>query len=302
MKPSFRRSEAALYLSPSASRPNGDDRNTRVSKSLLHHTGYPAKAKRLLGAVFVLFFATAAGVSRAQVSVVSNYSEDFDTIGTALPNGWGVWTLSTSSGNGTPFTWNTAQIANNAMASSTNYFRNIPGASQSWSASLSSGADRAIGWRAGDAASRDGSITFTFTNTLGWSFDTLSFQLFTPNSTGTAATFQFQYQIGATGTFTNFSPIVSYTNDTAQSPLIVTTITLTSAQLAPLANQSSQVTLRWDNIATSGTTWNTLGLDNFSYTATAIPEPSTYGAITGALALVGTLLYRRRSRRSGSPE
>ena len=119
------------------------------------------------------------------------------------------------------------------------------------------------------------------------------FQLFTPNSSGTAGTFQLQYQIGSSGTFTQLAS-VSYTNDTAQNPLTVTTITLTSGQLTALNNQSGQVTLRWDNTATSGTAFNALALDNFSYAATAIPEPATCAAILGVVTLASAMIRRRR--------
>lgn len=234
---------------------------------------------------------------QAQIAITTSYAQNFDTIGTSLPTGWRVWTNSTSTSNGTAFTWNPAALANNAGASATTFFRNLPGASQAWSAGLSSGTDRALAWRAGDAGSRDGSITFSLSNTSGYNLTSLSFQLFTPNSTGTAGTFQLQYQIGTGGTFTQLAS-VSYTNNTAQNPLTLTTITLTGAQLAALNNQSSQVTLRWDNLSSSGTAWQTLALDNFSYSAVAIPEPSTYPALLGVASLTGVLLRRRRLQRA----
>jgi hypothetical protein len=71
----------------------------------------------------LLGFALSAcgGALHAQVSIVSSYTQDFDSLGTALPAGWGVWTTSTATGNGTAFTWATAPVANNAVASATNY-------------------------------------------------------------------------------------------------------------------------------------------------------------------------------------
>ena len=236
------------------------------------------------------------GVLHAQVSIVASYTQNYNSIGTALPAGWDVWTSSTATGNGLAGSWSTAPAANNATASASTYFRNLPGASQNWTASLSAGTDRAIGWRTGNAASRDGSITFTLANTTGYNLNSLSFQLFTPNSSGASGpgTYQLQYQIGASGIFTQLAA-VSYTNDTAQNPLLVTTITLSSGQLTALNNQAGQVTLRWDNTATTGTAFHSLALDNFSYTAAAIPEPSTCAVILGVIMLCRVMINRRRA-------
>ncbi|HVS50898.1 MAG TPA: hypothetical protein VHD62_00990 [Opitutaceae bacterium] len=273
-----------------AGRPNNVLRSARAISFMIAMAPLPRAF------VFALALGIVATVGRAQIAIVSSYTENFNSLGTALPSGWAVWTSSTSSGNGTAFTWSGAQIANNASFSAGTAFRNLPGASQTWSASLSSGSDRALGWRGDSAAARDGSITFTLSNTLGYDFTGLSFKAFTPNSSGSAATIQFQYQIGTSGTFTNFTPTVSYTTvpTTGAPPLTVTTITLTAADLAVLNNQSSQITFRFDNAATTGTTWNTFALDDFSYSATAVPEPAACAALIGIAAMAGAAWHRRR--------
>src|SRR6185369_17039552 len=106
--------------------------------------------------------------------------------------------------------------------------------------SLATGSDRGLGWRAGSAATRDGSITFTISQTSGLSLTSLSFKAYTPNSSGAAATIALQYQIGASGTFTNFSPTISYTTVTTAGapPLVVTTVSMSATDLAVLNNQS----------------------------------------------------------------
>jgi hypothetical protein len=253
---------------------------------------------RRLALVLITLALTAAG--RSSVSVATSYTENFDSLGTALPEGWGVWNASTTTGNGTPFAWSTANVANNAVASATTYFRNLPGASQNWSTGLSTGTDRALGWRASNVESRDGSITFTWTNTTSWSFSALSFDLFTPNSTGTATSFNLEYQIGATGTFSQLGSTVYTTFPTPTAPAVLEmgSISLTAPELSVLNDQSGPVTLRLNNIASAGSTFHTVALDNFHYTAstTAIPEPANYGAIGGAAVLA--LALARRQRRS----
>ena len=251
---------------------------------------------RRLALVLVTLALTAAG--RSSVSVATSYTQNFDGLGTALPDGWGVWTASTATDNGSAFTWSTSSVANNAGASASTYFRNLPGASQTWSSALSTGTDRALGWRGDLVAARDGSITFTWTNTTSWTFSALSFDLFTPNDAGTAATFNLEYQIGAKSTFSQLAG-KSYTTvptPTAPAGLAVTAISLTALDLSVLNDQSGQVTLRLNNMASTGTALNTVALDNFHYTASpaAIPEPASYGAFVGAAMLALTLARRQR--------
>ncbi len=232
------------------------------------------------------FLATMVAAHAQATLSAGTYTQTFDSIGTALPTGWAVWTSSTPTGNGAAFMWDTATIANNAAFSATTTFRNLPGASQTWSAGLSSGTDRGLGWRGDSAAARDGSITFTLTNTSGFSLTSLSFKAYTPNSSGSVATIQFQYQIGASGTFTNFSPTVSYTTvpTTSAPPLTITTITLSASDLAVINNNPNQITFRFDNTASTGTTWHTFAIDDFSLTAATLPLSITTQPISQHVA------------------
>ncbi len=244
--------------------------------------------------VYVCGLLLLADVARAQATLTAGtYTQDFNSIGASLPTGWNVWTSSTSTGNGTAYTWSTTQIANNASFASGGAFRNLPGASQTWSAGLASGTDRGLGWRGDSAGARDGSITFTLANTTGLRFTRLSFKAYTPNSSGSAATIELQYQIGASGTFTGFSPAVSYTTvaTTGAPPLTIATVTLSTTDLAVLNAQSSQVTLRFDNTATTGTSWNTFALDDFIIVATPdvtiSTQPASQSVTSGQAASFG---------------
>ncbi len=66
-------------------------------------------------------------------------------------------------------------------------------------------------------------------------------------------------------------------------------VTLTTLSVSP----GSPFYLRWD-FNTTGANSQGLGLDNFSMTASAMPEPSTYAALAGAAALLGAAWHRRR--------
>ena len=251
--------------------------------------------KSNLWRLLVLLTSTAAACF-AQTAITSSYTQDFNSLGTSLPDGWNVWLSSTATSNGTPFAWDPTAVANNAPATATTYFRNLPGAGQTWSLSNSGGTDRALGWRAGSAASRDGSITFTLTNTLNADFQWLTFQLFTPNSSGTVATFGLEYQLGSGTAFLPLAGAI-YINDVAQNPVSVANIVLSAADLAPLNEFSGTVTLRLNNLATSGTSWNSVAIDNFTYTTTSVPEPSVTALLAGG-AILGVAVLRRRHHRS----
>lgn len=248
-----------------------------------------------------LLASTLAVTGYSQVAIANSYTENFNSIGSGLSAGWGVWNSATTTANGTAATFATALTANDAATSATTAFRNLPGASQTWATSLSAGADRALGWRAGLASNRDGAITFSLTSTAGWEFSSLSFDLFTPNSSGTAGTFVLEYQLGTSGTFITL-PGTSYSNNTAGNPLIVTHVSLSALELTALNNYAGQVTLRFNNTATTNTTFNTLALDNFSYTATAtaVPEPSTYALLGGVSVLVLAGVARSSRQRSSA--
>ena len=103
-----------------------------------------APSSRCRFALPLLVLAVAAPQALAQIAIATSYTQNFDSLGTALPSGWGVWTSSTATGNGTAFTWSTAQVANNASFTTGSAFRNLPGASQTWSEGLTTGTDRAV--------------------------------------------------------------------------------------------------------------------------------------------------------------
>ena len=100
--------------------------------------------------------------------------------------------------------------------------------------------------------------------------------------------------MGDTGAFTQLGATYATGTVFGQS-----TITANSITLSAINNQSSIVYFRVRGTTSSGTSssgLDVLGIDNFtlSYNATAVPEPSTYAAILGGVALVGVMALRRR--------
>lgn len=100
-----------------------------------------------------------------------------------------------------------------------------------------------------------------------------------------------------TGISGSYTDATTYTlsNSTA-----VSSTTIAGFSLPTGANNNSSIVLRL--IATSSTRIDgggaaasgTVRLDNVSFTATAIPEPSTYAALAGMAALLFRFLQRRR--------
>lgn len=273
--------------------------NTRLPESVGCTTTCSAMERvanrRQLSAIglWAALFTFSTTAALGQVTISSSYTQDFNSIGTGLPAGWEVWTSSTNSGDGVAFTWITTPTANNASYSASSAFRNLPGSSQTWAAGLSAGIDRAIGWRAGSTASRQGSITFKLSNTIGYALTNLRFELFTPNSAGTVAPIELKYQIGADTAFTSFSPAVTYQSNVAQQPLIVTVFSLDASELSPFSDLAEPITFSFRNTFGSGATaFNTVALDNFSLTATAVPEPASYALIGGVIAFFAAILAR----------
>mgnify|MGYP001028196241 CR=1 FL=1 len=259
---------------------------------------FPHRPFGLAAVLITAVFVVTPQVSDAQTTITLHYQQSFDSLGSGLPSGWDVWTDSTAISNGAAAAFSRTLSANNAAFSPDTAFRNVPGASQVWSAARSTGEDRALGWRAGSAVTRDGSITFTLSNSEGYMFSDLHFDIFTVNSSGTTAPLELFYRIGEDNPFTAFSPALTYTSNTAQNPLIVTTLSLSAEQLAPLNDRSERITFSFRNTYGSRpTAFNSIAIDNFSYTTSAIPEPSTYAIACGGLVLICAAVRRIRIRR-----
>lgn len=134
-------------------------------------------------------------------------------------------------------------------------------------------------------------------NTLNLVDFSLSLTVFQSNDVSGSQSYSLEYRTGATGDFTTLGSNFT-TSSIAISDFLVTNYSISGVPLASIANQADAVYFRVRGVSgSSGGTGNldTIGIDNFSLTYTAIPEPSTYGLILGAGAL-GFAAYRRRRR------
>jgi hypothetical protein len=232
----------------------------------------------------------------------SSYMQNFDALGSGLPAGWSVSTSATINSLGTTATFTSAQTAWDATSAA---FRNISSndiAFGSNGAAQSANANRALGWRpvgsnAGEVAPfRTGAVTLEIENTLGFRDFKLSLDLFQSNNTSGVQTYVVEYRVGISGNFIQIG--TSYTtSDLAANFVDFNVRQLTNISLAALDDQAEPVFIRVRGTTSSGSTnLDTIGLDNFVLTYSAVPEPSAFVAWS-ALAAFGWAGTRRRRRR-----
>lgn len=196
----------------------------------------------------------------------TSYSENFDGVGTSLPNGWTVRTGATSTVLGTVASFTTAQTAWN---SATGTFRN----SASWDGLTSSttstnqnaSADRVVCVRQTGAFGDPGAaFVFQLNNTTGLTNFALSFKLQGLDGTGTntrVTTWTIDYGIGTSPT--SFTTLT--TGTITASSFTNTTI---NATLNALANNPNPIWIRIValSVTTGAGSRATTGIDDFSLT------------------------------------
>ncbi|HWA84968.1 MAG TPA: hypothetical protein VG710_01995 [Opitutus sp.] len=260
------------------------------------HIGPSRGHTRSLGiaALIVILSGTAA----AQVTLTgTSYVQDFNGLGGALPTGWSVTTAATANSLGTSASFQSAPTNWSAsLSTEPRSFRNIASnniASGANAATQSADSDRALGWRPGDAASRNGAVTLAIANTTGFTNFNVSISLFSPNNVSNDQTYAFEYRVGNSGAFTQLGS--TYTTGTVFG---AATITANSITLSALNDQHSPVYFRIRGAASSGTSssgLDVLGIDSFnlSFSGTSIPEPATNAVVVGLIIFAGAMVRRR---------
>ena len=275
-----------------------DLKTSRMNKAVMKESAPGASI------VLALVLLSAPGQRACAAVALSgeSYSESFDGVASGVPSGWTVRTGATISSLGTEAT---LTPAGTSWGFATGHFRNAAS-----SDGLTSGADATQ-----QANSADRILAVRQTGTFG--DPGAAFVLEIANSTGfqsfnialkaqmldielRSTTWTFDYRIGASG---NFTSLGSYADPGAFGS---TTVNFDSTQLAAWNDQASAIYFRVVALdaSTGSDSRDTFGIDDFSLTFTAVPEPAEWGLISacGLLSIAGFHSWRsnRRARASAS--
>jgi hypothetical protein len=254
---------------------------------------------RKCSSILALIFAGACAGRAALVLSGTSYTENFDSIGSGLSAGWAVYTSASSSSLGTSTTFNTTMSTWTQTGEiASGGFWNVASADGLSSGSIDTtqngSTDRAIGFRQVSTGGLDpgAAVVLNIQNTAGFGNFALSVKIQLLADNGHSTDLALDYRIGDTGGFTTL------TTFTDPNTFGSTTVSLNSTDLNAWNDQSSDIWFRIAavNPSTGSGSRDTFGIDDFSLTYSAVPEPAAWGAISGAglVALCVWRVWRRR--------
>lgn len=229
-------------------------------------------------------------VSLSKAPGSNTYTQSLDSIGTSLPAGFTVRTGSSNTSFGSSAPFNTAELS---WADTGGAFKNLASAdgltSGSTTANQNASTDRALGLRqSGSFGDPDAAFAVQIQNTIDLYDFTIAFKAQTLSAQTRTTVFTLQYGLGASPS--SFTDIGSYTTGSFGS----TALQFNLSAFDEIEEQAAAVTFRFAALtaSTGSGTRDTVGIDDFSLSYTAAPEPTT-AALFG---LCGSLLLGRRRR------
>ncbi len=244
--------------------------------------------------IVALIFAGACMCRAALVLSGTSYTENFDSIGGGLSSGWAVNTGASISSVGTAQSFTTTA---NTWGDAGGSFKNLASSdgltSGSTTTAQGNSTDRALGIRQTEAFGDLGAaFELNIQNTTGLNNFSLSVSLQMLSVQTRSTTWTVDYRLGDSG---NFTSLGTYADPGTFGS---TTFTANSTDLNSWNNQSQDIWFRVVALsASSGSgSRDTFGIDDFSLTYSAVPEPAASGAIAGAglLALCSLRIWRQR--------
>lgn len=242
-------------------------------------------------AAAALLMGTGAMLGQSIISE-GTYAQNFNTVGSGLPANWTVRTGAGATALGTAASLTTGATS---WGDSAGAFKNVAAAtgltSTSSTGDQSGSANRALGLRqSGSVGDPGASFNFYF-STEDVIVTQITVDLMMLSVQARSTTFTLQYGIGATpASWTNLG---TYTDPGSFG---TTGYVFTTTDFGTALNDQSSAWFRVVALSdsTGSGSRDTVAIDNFSLTATAVPEPT--GAALLGLAGAAVMLVRRRRR------
>lgn len=214
------------------------------------------------------------------------YTQDFNSIGTSLPENWDVRTSATSSTLGNVATYSSVTTT---WGDAGGAFKNLSSTNISYTSSSTAqrnNANRALGVRQTGAFGEPGaSFNFNF-STVDLTVQSIRIDLLMLSVQDRSTTWSIQYGLGASPT--TFTTLGTWSDPAAFG---TTSFSFNTANFGNTLNHQTQVWFRVAALSASSgnNSRDTIAIDQFSITT--IPEPGV--TLLGALSMLAVLRRRR---------